>query len=107
MANIPEIGFLREAQIVGQRAVSEEEAARNNKALADAIASGDELAIKRARAKPMRPRPEIPGIIPCSRSSWWNGVRSGRFPAPVKLGPRTTCWPVSAILELVANGTAS
>ena len=104
MANIPEIGFLREAQIIGQRAVSEEEAARNKEALAAAIALGDEQAIKRAKGKPLRPRQELPGIVPCSRSSWWAGVKSGRFPAPVKLGPRTTCWSVAAIRELIANG---
>lgn len=104
MATIPEIGFLRESQIVGRRAVSEEEAAQNRTALSAAIASGDALAIKRAKSKPLHPRQEIIGVIPCSRSSWWAGVKSGRFPAPVKLGPRTTCWSVAAIRELIANG---
>jgi prophage regulatory protein len=31
-------------------------------------------------------------LIPVSRSTWWAGVKSGRFPKPVKLGPRITCW---------------
>lgn len=30
--------------------------------------------------------------IPISKSSWWEGCRSGRFPQPIKLGPRTTVW---------------
>ena len=30
------------------------------------------------------------GPIPVGRSTWWAGVKSGRFPKPVKLGPRTT-----------------
>jgi len=29
------------------------------------------------------------------------GVRSGRYPKPVKLGPRTTCWRASDILALI------
>lgn len=35
---------------------------------------------------------EAPGPIPVSRSTWWAGVRDGRFPKPIKLGPRTTAW---------------
>ncbi|UWU20922.1 AlpA family phage regulatory protein [Rhizobium sp. CB3060] len=41
------------------------------------------------------------GIFPISRSTWWNKVRSGEFPQPVKLGPRTTAWRVKDILELI------
>lgn len=32
------------------------------------------------------------GPIPVSKSTWWDGVKSGRFPKPKKLGPRTTVW---------------
>jgi hypothetical protein len=45
--------------------------------------------------------PPIPPIFPVSRSSWWQGVREGRYPAPVKLGPRTTAWPVESIRALI------
>jgi prophage regulatory protein len=41
------------------------------------------------------------GPIPVSRSAWWNGVRTGRFPKPVKLGPRTTAWRAQDILALI------
>ncbi len=44
------------------------------------------------------------GPICVSRSTWWAGVRSGRFPAPVKLGPRITAWKADAIAELIENG---
>src|SRR5208283_5237420 len=40
-------------------------------------------------------------LIPVAPSSWWLGVRSGRFPKPVKLGPRTTCWRASDIFALI------
>lgn len=33
-----------------------------------------------------------PGPIPISKSAWWAGVKDGRFPKPIKLGPRTTVW---------------
>jgi prophage regulatory protein len=41
------------------------------------------------------------GPIPVARSTWWAGVKSGRFPKPVKLGPRTTVWRVEDIRDLI------
>lgn len=40
------------------------------------------------------------GPIPISKSSWWLGVKEGRFPKPQKLGPRTTVWKVTDIRAL-------
>lgn len=47
------------------------------------------------------------GPLPISRSAWWAGVKSGRFPAPVKLGPRITAWKDVDIQRLVENGLGS
>ncbi len=44
---------------------------------------------------------QILQIIPISRSSWWAGVKSGRYPKPFKLSPRTTVWRVKDILDLI------
>ncbi|WIM09474.1 AlpA family phage regulatory protein [Enhydrobacter sp.] len=41
------------------------------------------------------------GPIPVGRSTWWAGVKSGRFPKPVKLGPRTTAWRAEDIRALI------
>jgi prophage regulatory protein len=41
------------------------------------------------------------GPIPIGRSTWWAGVKTGRFPRPVKLGPRTTAWRVEDIRTLM------
>lgn len=45
----------------------------------------------------------IPPIVPVSRSSWWAGVKSGRYPLPVKLSPKCTCWRVEDIRALIAR----
>ena len=37
------------------------------------------------------------------RTTWWEGVREGRYPQPEKLGPRITVWRVEVIRELIAN----
>jgi predicted DNA-binding transcriptional regulator AlpA len=44
------------------------------------------------------------GPIPVSRSTWWAGVKSGRFPAPVKLGPRITAWREEDISKIIREG---
>ena len=68
MYQLPETGFLRLRQIIG-----------------------DPHAI-----------PPIPAIIPVSKSTWWAGVRSGRYPQSVKtLGERITVWHVEDILKLL------
>ncbi len=45
--------------------------------------------------------PPIEPMIPVSKSTWWQGVRDGRFPKPVKLGPRTTAWRLEDVLALI------
>jgi predicted DNA-binding transcriptional regulator AlpA len=45
--------------------------------------------------------PQILVLIPIGRSSWWRGCSTGRFPKPVKLGPRTTVWRAEDIAALV------
>ena len=43
------------------------------------------------------------GVFPVSKSTWWAGVKTGRFPKPVKLGPRVTAWRVEDIRALIAR----
>ena len=46
--------------------------------------------------------PPIPPIIPVSKSTWWAGVKSGRYPQPVRtLGARITAWRVEDIRDLI------
>ena len=64
---LPETGFLRLSQIIGDKTAD----------------------------------PPIPAVIPIGRSTWWEGVKSGKYPQPVKLGPKTTAWRVEDIRALV------
>jgi prophage regulatory protein len=43
------------------------------------------------------------GPLPISRSSWFAGVKEGRFPKPVALGPRTKGYRVEDIRALLAQ----
>jgi prophage regulatory protein len=66
-ALLPEIGFLRLNQIIGDR--------------------------KRG----------IPAVIPISRSSFLDGVKSGKYPQPVKLSERAVAWRIEDIKKLIEN----
>ena len=70
MNQIPETGFLRLKQIIGDPEAE----------------------------------PPIPPIIPVKKTCWWEGVRSGRFPKPVKIGNgRGTFWRVEDIRALIES----
>lgn len=72
-STLPEIGFLRLHQIIGDRKAD----------------------------------PPIPAIFPVSRSSWWAGVRSGRYPSGVKISARSTAWRVEDIRALLERAAAT
>lgn len=46
---------------------------------------------------------QIMELIPISKSAWWEGCRIGRFPKPIKLGPRTTVWRAEEIAAFINN----
>ncbi|ARU27754.1 AlpA family transcriptional regulator [Cellvibrio sp. PSBB006] len=47
--------------------------------------------------------PPIPAIIPVSKSTFWLGVKEGRYPQPVKLGKRCTAWRVDDIRRYIES----
>lgn len=69
MHQLPETGFLRLPQIIG-----------NPKAV-----------------------PPIPPVVPVCRSTWWAGVRAGRYPEPIRLSPRVTVWRVEDIRKMIES----
>ncbi|WP_035497500.1 helix-turn-helix transcriptional regulator [Citrifermentans bremense] len=68
-AAIPEIGFLRLKQILGDPKAD----------------------------------PPIPAIIPVSRTAWYEGMKTGKYPKPAKFGPRTSLWDVEEIRALLKH----
>ena len=45
--------------------------------------------------------PQVLQLVPISKSAWWDGCKTCRFPKPVKLGPRTTVWRAEEIMEFI------
>ena len=53
--------------------------------------------------------PPVPALIPIGRSTWWQWVRDGKAPAPLKLSVRTTAWrsaDIYALIESLNGGDA-
>ena len=48
--------------------------------------------------------PPIPAIIPVSKSTIWEWVKIGRFPAPIKLSSKVTVWKVEDIVAVIRGG---
>jgi prophage regulatory protein len=48
--------------------------------------------------------PDVLALIPVSRATWYAGVKSGRYPQAVSLGPRCVAWRASEIHQLVNHG---
>lgn len=67
MHQLPETGFLRLPQIIGDS------------------------------------KTNTPAIIPVCKSTWWAGVKSGRYPKSYKLGARCTAWKVEDVRALIAG----
>jgi prophage regulatory protein len=40
-------------------------------------------------------------LYPVSKSTWWQGVKDGRLPQPIRLGPRSVAWRVADIRALL------
>jgi predicted DNA-binding transcriptional regulator AlpA len=50
---------------------------------------------------------EVLRYYPVSKSTWWAGIRTGRYPQPVKLGERATAWRVEDIRALIETASAA
>ncbi len=49
--------------------------------------------------------PVVLAVIGIGRTSWWNGIKKGRYPKAIKLGARTSVWRVEDIRALIANAS--
>lgn len=45
----------------------------------------------------------IPGVLPIGRTSFLDGVKSGKYPKPVRIAKRTVAWRVEDILALLES----
>jgi prophage regulatory protein len=49
--------------------------------------------------------PQVLGVFPVSKSTWWDGIARGKYPQGVKLSDRITAWRVQDIRKLIEDRT--
>lgn len=64
----------------------------------------DTIPMQLTPGKLLRINQFIPDIYPICKSKWWDGVKKGIYPAPIKLGPRTTAWRSDDLIALIEKG---
>ncbi len=47
--------------------------------------------------------PQVLQFIPVSKTAFYDGITEGRYPAPIKLGKRSSAWRVEDIRKLIAE----
>lgn len=46
-------------------------------------------------------KPPIMPLISVAKATWWRGVKTGRFPQPIKIGKRITVWKAEDIYNFL------
>lgn len=72
-ATLPATGFLRLKEIIGDK--------------------GD----------PKKNRPAITPLIPVSKTTWYDGIRTGIYPKGVKLSEKCVAWRAEDIRQLIED----
>jgi predicted DNA-binding transcriptional regulator AlpA len=47
--------------------------------------------------------PVVLRVLSIGKTSWWNGIREGKYPKPSKFGSKTSRWHVDDIRALIAK----
>lgn len=96
--SFPRSGYVRLSQIIGTHAASPRRKIEDQEPQSpDGDPDTDSKKRKRKTEAPF-----YEPFIPVSKSTWWAGVKSGRYPAPARhLGSRITAWNAEKIWELV------
>ncbi len=47
--------------------------------------------------------PVVLKVLGVGKTTWWRGIKTGRFPKPVKIGPRMSAWRVEDIRALISS----
>ena len=44
---------------------------------------------------------QVLAIFPVGKSTWWAGIKNGKYPKGVKIGARATAWRIEDIQSLI------
>jgi predicted DNA-binding transcriptional regulator AlpA len=46
--------------------------------------------------------PTVLGVFPVGETTWWNGIKAGKYPRPIRISSRVNAWKVGSIRKLLA-----
>lgn len=75
--------------------------ARKKAKAGDISGDGD---CKRQAANGFLRLPQVLDLFPVSKSTWWAGVKAGRYPAGVKISARVTAWRAKEVQAMIDGG---
>ena len=41
-------------------------------------------------------------LLPISKSTWWRGIKAGKYPRPLKIGFRVSVWRMEDLIDLLS-----
>ena len=51
--------------------------------------------------------PEVLEIVGMKKTKWYDGVKDGKYPKPIRRGAKDSVWPLSAIQKIVSDTIAA
>ena len=51
--------------------------------------------------------PEVLSTLGMKKTKWYAGIKTGKYPKPIKRSLRDTVWPMSVIQKIVSDTIAS
>jgi prophage regulatory protein len=47
-------------------------------------------------------QPTVLGVFPVGDTTWWAGIKAGKYPRPIRISARVNAWRVGDIRKLLA-----
>lgn len=70
--------------------------------LAESVTAGRRMVVTKKIEGLLR-LPDVLAIFPVGRTTWYEGIKAGRYPKPLKIGPRATAWRIGDIEKLISD----
>lgn len=61
--------------------------------------------IRTVEIRPLLALWQVLGIVPISKTTWYEGIRNGRYPRPVQISARRVGWRLADIEKWMADRT--
>ena len=68
---------------------------------------GGHAIVQLVEIDPILPLRQVLGIVPVSKTTWYQGIKEGRFPRPLQISAKRVGWLASQIKRVVEDAAIS